>query len=362
MQIKEIFMIRCISCLSVVLLHIISMVLMLQAEALADISHTVDSFRTLLMFSTPAFIFISEFLLARSYPDGVPDGFLKKRGKVIFVPFLFIAAIDALLMTSAMGGEVTFLAFVQKYLANVFLGNFIGYFILVIFQFYMLHMMFHEYLKKASPKWVLSISFVVTAAYLGYFSAASLAPASEEGGAFPFFWVPFAGWLFYFCLAYYCGKEYKRFLALLNQYRWVVYGAAIASGALVVTVSYVGEIGMISSKRPDIMLYSTSMIFLCFHLFSKMKHVPKIMMFISNYSFSIYLLHAYFMIIGYVLLLNMPDIPAVPAVLLLFAVCTAGPILTSWALNKFKYGYLFVGKIYQPKQKKVTVEVRDHAG
>lgn len=148
MQIKEIFMIRCISCLSVVLLHIISMVLMLQAEALADISHTVDSFRTLLMFSTPAFIFISEFLLARSYPDGVPDGFLKKRGKVIFVPFLFIAAIDALLMTSAMGGEVTFLAFVQKYLANVFLGNFIGYFILVIFQFYMLHMMFHEYLKK----------------------------------------------------------------------------------------------------------------------------------------------------------------------------------------------------------------------
>lgn len=101
------------------------------------------------MFSTPAFIFISEFLLARSYPDGVPDGFLKKRGKVIFVPFLFIAAIDALLMTSAMGGEVTFLAFVQKYLANVFLGNFIGYFILVIFQFYMLHMMFHEVLEKS---------------------------------------------------------------------------------------------------------------------------------------------------------------------------------------------------------------------
>ncbi|MGM0950383.1 MAG: acyltransferase family protein [Bacillota bacterium] len=362
MQIKEIFMIRCISCLCVVLLHIISMVLMLQAEALANISHTIDSFRTLLMFSTPAFIFISEFLLARSYPDGIPDGFLKKRGKVIFVPFLFIASIDALLMTSAMGGEVTFLAFVQKYLANVLLGNFIGYFILVIFQFYILHIIFHEYLKKASPKWVLSISFVVTAAYLSYFSAASPAPASEEGGAFPFFWVPFTGWLFYFCLAYYCGKEYKRFLALLNQYRWVIYGAALASAALVVTVSYGGETGMISSKRPDIMLYSTSVIFLCFHLFSNMKHVPKIVMFISNYSFSIYLLHAYFMIIGYVLFTNMPGIPAVPAVLLLFAVCTAGPILTSWALNKFKYGYLFVGKVYQPKQKKVTVEVGDHAG
>ena len=75
MQIKEIFVIRCLSCLSVVLLHVVSMVLMIQEESLASAAHTVDAFRTLLMFSTPAFIFISEFLLARSYPGGVPAGF-----------------------------------------------------------------------------------------------------------------------------------------------------------------------------------------------------------------------------------------------------------------------------------------------
>jgi hypothetical protein len=34
-------------------------------RSLASAAHTVDAFRTLLMFSTPAFIFISEFLLAR---------------------------------------------------------------------------------------------------------------------------------------------------------------------------------------------------------------------------------------------------------------------------------------------------------
>lgn len=95
-------MIRCISCLSVVLLHIISMVLMLQAEALANISHTVDSFRTLLMFSTPAFIFISEFCWPVLILTGCRTVF-KEAGKSDFRSFLFIAAIDALLMTSAMG-------------------------------------------------------------------------------------------------------------------------------------------------------------------------------------------------------------------------------------------------------------------
>ncbi|MGG0052007.1 acyltransferase family protein [Bacillus atrophaeus] len=361
MQIKEIFVIRCISCLSVVLLHIISMVLILQAEALADISHTVDSYRTLLMFSTPAFIFISEFLLARSYPAGVPKGFLKKRGKVIFVPFLFIAAVDAVLMGSMMMQGIDFLAIVKNFLANVFLGHFIGYFILVIFQFYLLHMCFHTFLEKAQPKWVLTSSFVITAAYLSYFSFGS-SSSSAPDSAFPFFWVPFPGWLFYFCLAYYCGKQYKSFLELLNKYRYAVYGAAAVSAVLIVAVSYFGEFGMISSKRPDIMLYSTSMIFLFFQLFSKLQSVPKIIMFISNYSFSIYLLHAYFMIIGYVLLANINDIPAVCAVVLLFVICVGGPILTSWVMNKFKYGYLFVGKIYQPKRDKVKLEVRDHAG
>ena len=361
MQIKEIFMIRCISCLSVVLLHIISMVLMLQAEALADISHTVDSFRTLLMFSTPAFIFISEFLLARSYPDGVPDGFLKKRGKVIFVPFLFIAAIDALLMTSAMGGEVTFLAFVQKYLANVFLGNFIGYFILVIFQFYLLHMCFHSFLQKASPKWVLSISFAVTAAYLSYFTFIQ-PPVVQEEAPFPFSWVPFPGWLFYFCLAYYCGKNYERFLALLERYRHAVYAAAAVTGCFIVAVSYFGQDIAVTSKRPDILLYSTSIIFLCFHLFSKLKSVPKLIMMISNYSFSIYLLHAFILIFGLVILTSFESIGTVSAVLLLFSISTGVAVFISWAVNKLKYGYMFVGKIYVPKKRRMEQKVRHHAG
>lgn len=60
MQVKEIFFIRCISCLSVVMIHVLGITM-----------HSTSSMlMTLLMFSTPAFIFISEFLLSYSYPNG----------------------------------------------------------------------------------------------------------------------------------------------------------------------------------------------------------------------------------------------------------------------------------------------------
>ncbi|ATY27508.1 acyltransferase family protein [Bacillus velezensis] len=351
MQIKEIFVIRCLSCLSVVLLHVVSMVLMIQEESLASAAHTVDAFRTLLMFSTPAFIFISEFLLARSYPGGVPAGFLKKRGKVIFVPFLFIAAVDAILMKSVAEEGAGFVSVIGKFLENVFLGNFIGYFILVIFQFYILHMLLHRWLNNTSPVWVLSVSFIINAVYLAYFSIFHPPASSGLDSIFPFFWVPFPGWVFYFCLAFYCGKEYPRFLALINQYRYAVYFSAAVSAILIVAVSYISG-GSISSKRPDIMIYAVSMIFLCFHLFSKLKKVPAIVMMISNYSFSIYLLHSYFLISGYLLEGYLRSMPLAAAILLLFLICTLGPIFVSWVCNHFRYGYLFVGKVYQPKQTK----------
>ncbi len=78
-------------------------------------------------------------------------------------------------------------------------------------------------------------------------------------------------------------------------------------------------------------------------------------MMISNYSFSIYLLHSYFLISGYLLEGYLRSMPLPVAILLLFLICTLGPIFVSWVCNHFRYGYLFVGKVYQPKQ---TKEIR----
>ena len=163
-------------------------------------------------------------------------------------------------------------------------------------------------------------------------------------------------------LAYYCGKNYERFLALLERYRHAVYAAAAVTGCFIVAVSYFGQDIAVTSKRPDILLYSTSIIFLCFHLFSKLKSVPKLIMMISNYSFSIYLLHAFILIFGLVILTALDSIGTVSAVLLLFFISTGAAVFISWAVNKLKYGYMFVGKIYVPKKRRMEQKVRHHAG
>ncbi|MFB8734669.1 hypothetical protein ACEQPO_14485 [Bacillus sp. SL00103] len=64
--------------MSVVLIHAIAILSSPQQSSI---------FTALLMFSTPSFIFISEFLLAHAYPNGTPKGFMWKRIKAIFFPF-----------------------------------------------------------------------------------------------------------------------------------------------------------------------------------------------------------------------------------------------------------------------------------
>jgi len=95
MQIKEIFFILCISCLSVVLIH---------AIAILSSPHSSSILVALLMFSTPSFIFISEFLLAHSYPNGTPKGFMWKRVKAIFFPFEFIGIVDGFMHSASLNG------------------------------------------------------------------------------------------------------------------------------------------------------------------------------------------------------------------------------------------------------------------
>ncbi|WP_269758464.1 acyltransferase family protein [Thalassobacillus sp. C254] len=67
---------RAIACLAVVVIHSVNI-------TLTNYEHTVSQFeeyfliavRFAAFFGTPAFVFISELLLARSYPNKVPHGF-----------------------------------------------------------------------------------------------------------------------------------------------------------------------------------------------------------------------------------------------------------------------------------------------
>ncbi|MBU8695207.1 acyltransferase family protein [Bacillus pumilus] len=339
MQIKEVFFIRCISCLSVVLIHAIAILSSPQQSSI---------FTALLMFSTPSFIFISEFLLAHAYPDGTPKGFMWKRIKAIFFPFVFIGIIDALMYSASINWGL--IDFFKRASANVFLGNYIGYFVLIIFQFYLLHMVFHKFNHLISPKWVLSISFMITIGYLSLWNFVKIPQPQLPNPMFGLEWIPFPGWLFYFCLAYYCGKHYQQFIALLYRFQFAVYGLIMVSAMNVLSNSYLGFFTL-SSKRPDVVLYTVSFIFLCFLMFSKVKKVPAFVQMVSQYSFTIYLLHGYFLGIAVLLWTQLKEYPFSISTILITVLAVVGPIFISWAANHHKHGYMFVGKINRPRQK-----------
>ncbi|WP_268440032.1 acyltransferase family protein [Bacillus altitudinis] len=342
MQIKEIFFIRCISCLSVVLIH---------AIAILSSPHSSSILVALLMFSTPSFIFISEFLLAHAYPNGTPKGFMWKRVKAIFFPFVFIGIVDGFMHSASLNGGAA--DFFKRASANVLLGNYIGYFVLIIFQFYFLHMFFHKMAKRTSAKWVLPISFIITVGYLSVMNLVKIPQPQLPNPMFGLEWIPFPGWLFYFCLAYYCGVNYQQFITRLHRFKYAVYGLVLISAATLLSNSYVGFFEP-SSKRPDVVLYTISIVFLCFLLFSKVKSVPPFVAVISQYSFTIYLLHGYFLGISVLLWGQLKDYPFFVGTIIISALAIAGPILLSRIANHYKYGYMFVGKINRTRRKTVA--------
>lgn len=334
---------RSISCLSILLLHAM-------ARAYADENQTVNLLRVLLTFGTPTFIFISEFILARSYPEELPANFWSKRLKYIMVPYVLFGAFFALLkaveQSVGTGGNPAgaFGSFLWRHLL---LGDYHGYFILVIFQFYLLHYFFHKYLKGWKPTMVMGTALAINLVYLGFFNFVK--PYPTEIGVYiweKFYWIPFFGWLFYFTLAYYCGRNFPLFIHFLNKYfKWVIV-SPIVFGAVCLYIYDSQLIPVISSKRVDMVFFTTSMILLIYYIAAKIPKVPRVFGWISQYSFGIYLIHPVYLAVMYAAY-NLFSLEIHPFVLSVFYFMGSLllSIATTFVLNKIPYGYYLSGKI-----------------
>src|SRR5699024_6184092 len=105
------------------------------------------------------------------------------------------------------------------------------------------------------------------------------------------YWIPAFGWIFYFVLGYYSGIYYEKLLIKLHEYKLLVFLAPILTFVFVIMMRYYELPAASSSKRIDVLFYTISIIYLIIYLTSKIENTPIIVIFISNYSFSIYLLH-----------------------------------------------------------------------
>lgn len=329
----------------------------------------VDSIYVLFTFGTPTFIFISMLLISYSYPNGLPKGFLWRRFQLILLPFIFMAifySADMNIFNQLLAGNMTEVFSSDTWstiLSNVIgnlMGGYHGYFILIIFQFYILAYFLYKFLSKSNPVLIILSSLVINVIYLAIFNFTE--PPTDSEAILYFWqtghWIPFVGWIFYFSLAFYCGLYYKQFLKVLkNNSSLVVFSAIFFGGATVLLTIY--EVLPLSSKTVTMLFFTTAMIGVLYLISLKIKRIPKILVLINNYSFSIYLLNTFYINITYTVLILLKVDYGIFNVFVYFVVSTTASILTAHLINKIPFGKYLVGRVNVVKsiEKPVPVEV-----
>nr|WP_263314600.1 acyltransferase family protein [Mammaliicoccus sp. Marseille-Q6498] len=330
-----IFWMRAIACLSIVLIH--SITTTFYKIDMPNEGYLLRSLQLLILYATPIFVFISEFLLAKQYKTNVKEGFVKQKLLTLGIPYIVIN----------LG-----LAYVYGYPKNIseywdsvkfmmFHGGTLTYFIVIIFQFYALHMLFAKYLVRLNPIKIVCYSLIVTSLYWAMRTFIDAPDAvylnwmwQREG------WMIFTGWLSYFLLGFYTGYHYEAFMRNIKHYTPHILIGTVLVTLITLTNYLTGWLTLVDSKRIDTPIYVTMIILAFFLLSSYTKYVPRFFIFISNYSFSIYLIH-YFIVhrLG-----QLHDHPLFN-VLFTFTLTIVFSICIAYIFNLFKFGKYIVGGI-----------------
>lgn len=352
---NEIVFLRSIACLCIAVVHSLGIAQGKTTFVNSTSDIIVDSIYVLFTFGTPTFIFISMLLISYSYPNGLPKGFLKRRFMLIMLPFICMAVFysaDMNIFNQLLAGNITevFSAATWSTISSNVIGNlkggYHGYFILIIFQFYILAYLFHKFLSRRNPVVVILISLAINLVYLSVFNF--MEPPTESVAMLHFWesghWIPFVGWIFYFSLAFYCGLYYYEFVKILKKNKSTIVSITIVSGLLTVLLTILDLIPL-SSKSVTMLFFTTGMIGVLYLIALKIKRIPNILVMVNNYSFSIYLLNTFYINITYTILLYLKVDFGIFNVFIFIAASTMASMMTAHLLNKLAFGKYLVGRV-----------------
>lgn len=241
------------------------------------------------------------------------------------------------------------------------IGNFHGWFVLLIFQFYLLFHLFSNIDKKLSSYWVLGSSLLINIVYLGYFNF-TVAPIDSKFINFVWnqgHWVPFLGWFFYFTFAYYSGKNYEIFLDKVHKHRNYILIALFASTIIVLINNYL-NLFQYGSKRIDMIPFTVGIVTLILYIGSKVKKINIFINMISKYSFGIYLLHMFYLMIFLKTFEILKIHPAYWTIVLWFIGAILASIFTINIGNRIPLGKYVVGGINDVTKKLKNKVDKEH--
>ncbi|TQR18163.1 acyltransferase family protein [Psychrobacillus soli] len=353
-EVDEIYILRAVSCLAIVFIHSISSILNYW-ETPYDTKEILTNIQMFLMFGTPVFIFISEFVISYKYKNTLKTNFLRNRLKFILIPYFFMALLHTIIWTFKSGDIISNLGqFSISLVRSIFLGEFIGYFILIIFQFYIMHILFVKYISNhVKPKYIIAFCIIINVLYLGFFNFSE--PITGLSYLWERYYMLFPAWLIYFCIGYYSGVYYSNFKKFIVQNSHYIMQLPVVAVLLMYFIHINDIISIVSSKRIDIVIYTLSMVIFIFCIGDRFNNQQKkFFKWMSSYSIGIYLLHPIFILI---IELFVPIKKGSVIIIALYIVLTfIFSVLSSMMvmnfLNRFNLGKYLVGNLGKIKRGK----------
>lgn len=342
-MIKEWNLLRVIACLSIVLLHSTTNIGRVAGYPDSDYYHF---FRALLCYATPTFIIISEVILANRYPEKLPNKFWGNKFKYLYIPFVAFAIIDSFVGYHLNPKTVI----TDQIVDNIFLGTYSGYFILIIFQFYFLHLLVTKI--KIPMKYLTPLSFIIMIGHLTVINS-ELAFVKTN---WLYVFLPFTAWFGYFTIAYVIGRDYDRVRKFLFENKWLLSIGLIFAFSIIYFSYFKMGHTPVNSRRLD--LFPFVIIFSLF-VMAWGQHIPdlKIVNFLSNYSFGIYLVHWQLQRLIAPYVANISDIPSLQ-VFGLFAISLTLTIIVIKLISLIPLGSFIIGKTKRESKKKVTAAIQ----
>lgn len=284
----EITYARAFFCISIVALH--SFPGLINDPNTSEFSKSLNSFlRILFLFATPSFIILSEILLSMRYSNGLPKGFFLKRIKFILIPYLLIGAFFSLNIYLQSNETRSFFEIFTTY---VLYGSWYGWFVIVIFQFYILHALFYKILNRLNPFIMLIITFLIsiTHSYLAYSHEPYLEWWIDFHPVYSRTAIPY--WIFYFTFGYYFGKNYDYIMNIVKKYIWVLCGLWVLSTLPIFFTYKFMNVTYAQSNRFDIILYTVLTFLIVLYVMKVLgKYKLTLLLVISEVSFFVYLSH-----------------------------------------------------------------------
>lgn len=304
-------------------------------------SKTTHYLQILLLSATPCFIMLSELLLGMRYSKYIPKNFLLKRIKFILVPYVFFSLFVVFERFFDPQNQQTLWFHISDVLVK---GRFFGWFVIVIFQFFLLHMLLYKLLDRLKPALPIVISFIISFghALLMYYSQAYVGWWREH---YPLFTrTIILNWLFYFVLGYYIGKNYSNIIEYLKRKLLYILLILFGSALIIAFNLFYLKIEWTESNRFDLFIFTAAFFVLIIYISKYLsRYHLTVFYLISEISFFIYLSHQ--IIIQHISRGLVPFLNHPPLFFLLLVIFTLGFCVgLAVILSFFPYVRIVVGR------------------